>query len=96
MNQETYISSSGAQLNLYSLLPPKEVKAIIHVAHGMVEHAFRYSRFANELCKSGYAVYTHDIRGHGHTLAEDAPQGEREARCLQASGAPFGESRGIP
>ena len=75
MNSETIISSTGAKLNVYSLLPQKEVKAIIHIAHGMVEHANRYSRFANELCKSGYAVYSHDIRGHGHTKAPDAPQG---------------------
>ena len=75
MNNETIISSTGAKLNVYSLLPQKEVKAIIHIAHGMVEHANRYSRFANELCKSGYAVYSHDIRGHGHTKAQDAPQG---------------------
>ena len=75
MNRENYISSSGAQLNLYSLIPTKEVKAIIHIAHGMVEHAFRYSRVANELCNSGYAIYIHDIRGHGFTKAQDAPQG---------------------
>ena len=75
MNSETIISSTGAKLNVYSLLPTKDIKAIIHIAHGMVEHANRYSRFANELCKSGYAVYSHDIRGHGHTKAPDAPQG---------------------
>ncbi len=75
MNSETLISLTGAKLNVYSLVPQKEVKAIIHIAHGMVEHASRYSRFASELCQSGFAVYSHDIRGHGHTEAEDAPQG---------------------
>ena len=75
MKSETFISSTGAKLNLYSLLPIKDTKAIIHIAHGMVEHANRYSRFADELCKSGYAVYSHDIRGHGQTEAKDAPRG---------------------
>jgi alpha-beta hydrolase superfamily lysophospholipase len=75
MKSETFISSTGAKLNLYSLLPIKDTKGIIHIAHGMVEHANRYSRFADELCKSGYAVYSHDIRGHGQTEAKDAPQG---------------------
>ena len=75
MKSETYISLTGAKLNLYSLLPSKDIKATIHIAHGMVEHAYRYSRFSRELCKSGYAVYSHDIRGHGHTKAQDAPQG---------------------
>ena len=41
MNSENLISSTGAKLNVYSLLPQKEVKAIIHIAHGMVEHALR-------------------------------------------------------
>jgi len=75
MKREACNSSTGAKLNLYSQLPTNEVRAIVHIAHGMVEHALRYSRFANELSKSGYAVYAHDIRGHGHTLAKDAPQG---------------------
>ena len=75
MKNEIYQSQTGSQINLYSLIPNNEVKAIIHISHGMVEHALRYKRFANELCKSGYAVYTHDIRGHGQTLANDAPQG---------------------
>ena len=75
MKSETYLSSSGAKLNLYSLIPSNEVRAIVHISHGMVEHALRYSRFSKELCKSGYAVYAHDIRGHGQTVAQDAPQG---------------------
>ena len=75
MKSEIYQSQTGSKINLYSLIPNNEVKAIIHISHGMVEHALRYKRFANELCKSGYAVYTHDLRGHGQTLAHDAPQG---------------------
>jgi alpha-beta hydrolase superfamily lysophospholipase len=75
MKSEIYQSRTGSQINLYSLIPTNEVRAIVHISHGMVEHAQRYSRFAIELCKSGYAVYTHDIRGHGHTLAHDAPRG---------------------
>jgi alpha-beta hydrolase superfamily lysophospholipase len=64
MKSEIYQSQTGSKINLYSIIPNNEVKAIIHISHGMVEHALRYKRFANELCKSGYAVYTHDIRGH--------------------------------
>ena len=70
MNSETIISSTGAKLNVYSLLPQKEVKAIIHIAHGMVEHALGTHDLLDELCQSGYAVYSHDIRGHGHTKAQ--------------------------
>ena len=75
MKSEIYQSQTGSQINLYSLIPNNEVRSIIHISHGMVEHALRYKRFANELCNSGYAVYTHDIMGHGQTLAHDAPHG---------------------
>ncbi len=75
MKSEIYQSRTGSQINLYSLIPNNEARAVVHISHGMVEHASRYSRFAIELCKSGYAVYTHDMRGHGHTVARDAPQG---------------------
>ncbi|MGC9779935.1 MAG: alpha/beta hydrolase [Candidatus Heimdallarchaeota archaeon] len=33
-----------------------------------LEHALRYEHFANALNKEGYAVYAHDLRGHGKTL----------------------------
>ena len=62
MKSEIYQSRTGSLINLYSLIPDNEARAIVHISHGMVEHASRYSRFATELCKSGYAVYTHDIR----------------------------------
>jgi alpha-beta hydrolase superfamily lysophospholipase len=39
MKNEIYQSQTGSQINLYSLIPNNEVKAIIHISHGMVEHA---------------------------------------------------------
>ena len=83
MKRETYQSSSGSKINLYSLLPMAEVRAVIHITHGMAEHALRYSRFASKLANVNYAVFTHDYRGHGLTEASDAPQGV------------FGESNGF-
>ena len=83
MERETYQSSSGSKINLYSLLPAEEVRAVIHITHGMAEHALRYSRFATKLANASYAVFAHDYRGHGFTEANDAPQGV------------FGESKGF-
>jgi len=83
MERETYQSSSGSEINLYSLLPIGEVRAVIHITHGMAEHALRYSRFASKLANASYAVFAHDYRGHGFTEANDAPQGV------------FGESKGF-
>ena len=75
MEREIYHSSTGAKINLYSLLPDNNLKAVIHITHGLAEHAKRYSRFASDLVTAGYAVFAHDIRGHGYTKAKDAPQG---------------------
>lgn len=45
-------------------------KAIIHIVHGMSEHADRYDHFATELTKQGFVVYSSDLRGHGKTAGE--------------------------
>lgn len=42
-------------------------KAIIQLAHGMVEHIQRYDAFAKFLTEQGYIVYGNDHRGHGQT-----------------------------
>jgi alpha-beta hydrolase superfamily lysophospholipase len=39
------------------------------VLHGMAEHSARYSRLAEALTPSGWAVYAPDHRGHGATAA---------------------------
>ena len=75
MKQEISISPTGSKINLYSLIPLGRVRAVIHITHGMAEHSKRYSRFANQLVAASFAVFTHDLRGHGQTQANDAPQG---------------------
>ena len=42
-----------------------EVRGLVHVVHGMSEHARRYDRLARELNRAGYVVWAHDQRGHG-------------------------------
>lgn len=46
-------------------------KAVIHINHGMAEHCRRYEPIAEKLVASGFTVYAHDHRGHGHSI----PQG---------------------
>jgi len=75
MQTEIHQSPTGSKINLYSLLPLGEARAVVHITHGMAEHSKRYSRFALELTAAGFAVFTHDMRGHGRTIADDAPQG---------------------
>ncbi len=42
-------------------------KAVILIAHGMMEHSRRYVEFAKFLNKNGYIAITTDLRGHGET-----------------------------
>lgn len=44
--------------------PPR---ACVQIVHGMAEHSGRYARFATALNHAGYAVYAHDLPGHGRT-----------------------------
>jgi alpha-beta hydrolase superfamily lysophospholipase len=50
------------------------------ICHGLAEHSGRYGRFAGFLASRGYHVYAHDHRGHGATMAPDAPPGRFAAR----------------
>ncbi|WP_339227404.1 alpha/beta hydrolase [Oceanobacillus sp. FSL K6-2867] len=50
-------------------------KAIIQLAHGMVEHIERYNEFATFLVEKGFAVYGNDHRGHGKTGERQGLQG---------------------
>lgn len=68
-------SPTGADLKLYSRLADGTARAVVHIQHGLAEHAKRYGLFASELTAQGYHVYAHDHRGHGATTAGDAPLG---------------------
>lgn len=64
----TFDASDGTPLRVYRWTPGK-ARAVVHVAHGMGEHAARYARLAAALVGAGYAVYCHDQRGHGHSVS---------------------------
>ncbi len=65
----------GASLCVYHKRAKGAPKAVLHINHGLGEHAGRYARFAEGLSKAGYEVYAQDHRGHGATTAPDAGQG---------------------
>ena len=54
-------------LNLYyqCWLPDKSPKAMLLVVHGLAEHSGRYMNLVKYFVPKGYAVYSHDLRGHG-------------------------------
>jgi alpha-beta hydrolase superfamily lysophospholipase len=65
----TFRASDGQEIFVYEWQPDAgvEPRAVVHVAHGMSEHAGRYARFAEALTSAGFVVYANDHRGHGKT-----------------------------
>jgi alpha-beta hydrolase superfamily lysophospholipase len=61
-------SPDGTSLAVYRWDPDGTPRAVVHVSHGMAEHAPRYGRFAAALNAHGFVVYAHDHRGHGDSL----------------------------
>ncbi|SFD95692.1 Lysophospholipase, alpha-beta hydrolase superfamily [Lentibacillus persicus] len=50
-------------------------KAVVQIAHGMVEHIGRYNEFAHFLTDNNIIVYGNDHRGHGRTGAKQGQLG---------------------
>ncbi|HUS25237.1 MAG TPA: alpha/beta hydrolase [Candidatus Binatia bacterium] len=48
-------------------------RGIVQIVHGMAEHSARYARPAEALTRAGFAVYAHDLPGHG----PDTPAAQR-------------------
>lgn len=65
----SFKDKDGVDIFVYKWEPETSdnVLGIVQIAHGMAEHAARYSRFAEKLTDAGYIVYANDHRGHGKT-----------------------------
>lgn len=66
----TLITSDDTVLHVHRWTPdsPQSTRAVVVLAHGMVEHAARYAHLAQRLTDAGYAVSAADHRGHGRTV----------------------------
>lgn len=78
MTTRTDLHDTGAQslpdgtaLATYRWLPRGRPRGCVYVLHGMLEHAGRYAPLAEYLTGRGYAVFSHDHRGHGRTASPD-------------------------
>lgn len=71
----TFEADDGRALFVYRWLPGGGKRGVIHIAHGMSEHAGRYARLAEALCEAGWAVYANDHRGHGKTARDSSELG---------------------
>lgn len=77
---EAWDSPTGASLCVYHRKAKTKAKAVVHINHGLADHAGRYARFAQKLSAAGFHVYAQDHRGHGATTAPDASQGTFAAK----------------
>jgi len=60
-------SHDKAKLFVYRWTPDQPPVAVLHIVHGMAEHAQRYGRLAEKLACAGIEVWAADQRGHGKT-----------------------------
>lgn len=72
MKQTKIISHDGRQIAMYVWDEVANPKAVVKIAHGMVEHSARYDDFAKFLNSRGYIVVMNDHRGHGLTAEKDS------------------------
>ncbi|MDT0499104.1 alpha/beta hydrolase [Algiphilus sp. W345] len=61
-------------LHLHAWSPPDPLGAV-QIVHGMAEHGGRYAAFAQRLVAAGFAVYAHDLPGHGQCIADGDVRG---------------------
>lgn len=61
-----FTDEHGIEITYYEWLIPSP-KAIVLIAHGVGEHALRYTELAKALNAAGYSVFANDHRGHGQT-----------------------------
>ena len=77
MKKEFYFSSKDGLTQIHALewIPEGKVKAVLQIAHGMVEHIERYSDFAAYLAENGIYVTGHSHLGHGKSMVSKEKMG---------------------
>ena len=68
-------SPTGATIAYHHSPAKGDARGILLISHGLAEHSRRYAAFAEAMAARGFHVYAHDHRGHGETVAADAPIG---------------------
>lgn len=66
---EKWISggADGAPVHLIRWEPDRDTRGVLQLIHGFGESAARYGRWARRFTDRHWAVYAHDLRGHGET-----------------------------
>lgn len=68
-NEFHYKSCDGVtQIHAVEWIPSGEIRAVLQICHGMIEHIRRYDEFAQYLTERGFYVVGHDHLGHGGSV----------------------------
>ncbi len=74
---EFYYDSADMTTKIHAIkwVPDIEIKCILQIAHGMLEHIDRYDEFANAMADLGIVVSGNDHLGHGSSLINEESRG---------------------
>lgn len=74
---EFYYNSSDGKTKIRAIkwIPENEIKAVVQVSHGMLEHIERYEEFAEYMADHGVLVAGNDHIGHGSSLLSEEYRG---------------------
>ena len=77
MRKEFYYLSHDGKTQIHAIrwTPEGEVKAVLQIAHGMVEHIERYDDFATFMAQNGILVVGHSHLGHGKSMISKEKMG---------------------
>ena len=83
----TYDSRDNkSKIHAIRWIPQKgEIKGVVQIVHGMVEHIDRYDDFANYLAERGIVVVGNDHLGHGASVENEQDRGyfcEKDAETV--------------
>jgi alpha-beta hydrolase superfamily lysophospholipase len=81
----TVTDPDGVTIYVYRWRPAGTPRGVVHVAHGMGEHARRYDGVAQGLVRAGFAVYADDHRASGRTGAEGPGLGNLGPRGMEGA-----------
>ena len=75
-NEFTF-NSADKKTTIYATewVPGGDVRAVLQIAHGMVEYIGRYDGFASFLADHGFYVVGNDHLGHGRSVTSDEEHG---------------------
>ncbi len=74
---EFYYNSKDGKTKIRALIwiPETEIKTVLQISHGMLEHMERYDEFAKYMAENGVLVVGNDHLGHGSSVNNEESRG---------------------